>query len=70
MKKNFWFWVSVFLSDIISEIVFFAILAHAACPRAQPLDGSIFLKFPLETRLESTSFDTLIDFPAFLVQKL
>jgi len=36
----------------------------------QPLDGSISLKFSLETRQESVSFETLIDFLAFLVQKL
>jgi len=34
------------------------------------LDGSILLKFTLETRLESESFEPLIDFLTFLVQKL
>jgi len=34
------------------------------------LDGSISLKFSLEIRLESASFETSIDFLAFLVQKL
>jgi len=47
-----------------------AILAHATWPRAQPLDGSILTKFSLETWLESASFETLMDFLAFLVQKL
>jgi len=37
---------------------------------AQPLDGSILLKFSVETRLESKSFETLIDFVVCLVQKL
>jgi len=37
---------------------------------AQPLDGSISLMFSLETRLESESFEPLIDFLAFLVQTL
>jgi len=32
-----------------------AILAHVTWPRAQLLDGSISLKFSLETRLESES---------------
>jgi len=31
---------------------------------------SILLKFALETRLESASFEPLIDFLSFLVQKL
>jgi len=34
------------------------------------LDGSISLKFSLVTRLESVSFETLIDFLASLVKKL
>jgi len=34
------------------------------------LDQSILLKFSLETRLESESFQPLIDFLALLVQKL
>jgi len=33
----------------------------------QPLGGSILLKFLLETRLESESFEPMIDFLAFLV---
>jgi len=46
------------------------ILAHVAWPRAQPLCQSVSLKFSLETKLESESFELLIDFLAFLVQKL
>jgi len=34
------------------------------------LDGSILLKFLLETRLKSNSFDTLHNLLGFLVQKL
>ena len=49
---------------------FWAILAHVTWPRAQPLGQSISLKFPLETSLESESFEPLIDFLAFLGQKL
>ena len=36
----------------------------------QPLGGSISLKFLLETRLQSESFDTLDDLLGFRVQKL
>jgi len=43
-----------------------AILANVAWPRAQPLS----LKFSFKTRLESESFEPLINFLAFLVQKL
>jgi len=45
-------------------------LAHVAWPRAKPLDESVSLKFSFETRLESESFEPLIDFLAFLVRKL
>jgi len=50
------------VSDIISEVGFW--------PRAQLLDGSISLKFSLKTRLESESYEPLIDVLVFLVQKL
>ena len=46
------------------------ILAHVTWPMAQPLGQSVSLKFSLETRLESESFEPLIDFLVFLVQKL
>ena len=36
----------------------------------KPLDGSISLKFLLETRLQSESFDTLDDLLGFQVLKL
>jgi len=39
-------------------------------PGHQLLDGSISLKFLLETRLQSKSFDTLDDLLGFRVQKL
>jgi len=57
------------MTDVISEVVL-GFLAHVAWPRAQPLGQSVSLKFSLETRLESESFEPLIDFLAFLVQKL
>ena len=46
------------------------ILAHVAWPSAQSLGQSVSLKFSLETRLKSESFEPLINFLAFLVQKL
>jgi len=39
-------------------------------PGRQPLGGSISLKFLLENRLQSESFDTLDDLLGFRVQKL
>ena len=39
-------------------------------PGRQPLGGSISLKFLLEARLQSESFDTLGDLLGFRVQKL
>ena len=45
-------------------------MGPVAWPRVQPLGQSVLLKFSLETRLESKSFEPLIDFLAFLVQKL
>ena len=45
-------------------------MAHVAWPRAQPLGESVSLKFSLETKLESESFDTLDDLLGFQVQKL
>ena len=56
------------MTDVRSS--FGVILAHVAWPRAQPLDQSVLLKFSLEARFESKSFEPLIDFLAFLDQKL
>jgi len=39
-------------------------------PGPKPLDGSILLKFLLETMPQSESFDTLGDLLEFRVQKL
>jgi len=58
------------VTDVISEVILGVNLAHVAWPRAQPLGKSISFKFSLETRLESESFESLINFLAFLVQKL
>jgi len=49
---------------------FLAIVAHVTWRRFQPLGGSILLKFTMETWLDSMSFEPLIDFPVFLIQKL
>jgi len=49
---------------------FRVILGYVAWLRAQLLGESVSLKFSLETRLESRSFEPLIDFLVFLVQKL
>jgi len=57
------------VTDVICEIVC-VILAHVAWPKAQPLGQSVLLKFSLETRLESESFEPLINFLAFLIQWL
>jgi len=46
------------------------VLAASSGPRSKLLDGSISLKFLLETRLKSVFFDTLIDLLGILVQKL
>ena len=43
---------------------------HLPGPGRQPLGGSISLKFLLETRLQSESFDTLDDLLGFRVHKL
>jgi len=51
-----------FVSDVIS--------GGLPGPGRQPLCGSISLKFLLETRLQSESFDTLDDLLWFRVQKL
>jgi len=60
----------IFVSDIISEVVFGPFWLMFAWPKAQLLGQSVSLKFSLETKLESESFEPLIDFLAFLGQKL
>ena len=69
-KKIFAWGVRVFCEWRHKWSSFRVILAHVTWPRAQPLGQSVSLKFSLETRLESESFEPLIDFLAFLVQKL
>jgi len=57
------------VTDVISEVVsgLFWLMLPGLGPTARP---NCSLKFSLETRLESESFEPLIDFLAFLVQKL
>ena len=69
--KKFWGWgMQIFCEWRYKWSSFGVILAHVAWPRAQPLGQSVLLKFSLETRLESESFEPLINFLTFLVQKL
>ena len=58
------------MSDVISKVGLWPFWLNVSWPRAQLLDGSILLKLSLETRLESEFLEPLMDFLAFLVQKL
>ena len=65
IKKIGRFWI--FVGDIISGIGFRPFCLRL--PGPQPLDGIFWPKFLLETRLESESFEPLIGFLVFLLQK-
>jgi len=70
-RKKFFGWgLRIFCEWHHKWSSFGVILAHVAWPRAQPLGQSVSLKVSLETRLESESFEPLIDFLTFLDQKL
>ena len=70
-KKIFFGWgLQIFCEWHHKWSSFGAILAHVTWPRVQPLGRSVSLKFLLETRLESKFFEPLINFLAFLDQKL
>jgi len=58
-----------FASDIVSGVDFWP-FRHRLLVLAQQLNGNISLKFLLETKQESESFEPLICLLAFLVQKL
>ena len=58
------------MTDVISEVVLGSFWLMLPGLGRQPLGLSVSLKFSLETRLESESFKPLINFLAFLVQKL
>ena len=70
LKKFFGWGMRIFCDWRHQWSSFGVILAQVAWPWAQLLGQSVSLKFSLETRLESESFEPLIDFLAFLVQKL
>jgi len=70
LKNIFFDWgLQIFCEWCHKWSSFRAILAHVTWPMTQPLCQIISLNFSLETRLESESFQPLIDFLAFLVQK-
>ena len=54
------------MSDVISG----GLLGHLPGPRPKLVNGSILLKFLLETRLQFKSLATLYDLLGFRVQKL
>ena len=57
-RKKFFGWgVQIFCDWRHKWSSFRVILAHVAWPRAQPLGQNVSLKFSLETRLESESFE-------------
>ena len=58
------------MSDVISGGLLRLPWPTLPGPRRQLLGGSISLKFLVETRLQSESFDTLDDLLGFRVQKL
>ena len=70
VKKKFWLWIIFFCEWHHKWVMFLAIFGCWYLTWAQPLDRSISLKFSLETRQESASIETLINFLVFLVQKL
>jgi len=61
--KSFGFGVSV--GDILSGLSFRSFWPRLPGLGHQPLDGNYGLKFSLETRLKSESFELLISFKAF-----
>jgi len=58
------------VSDVIKWRTFRPPWPTLPGPGRQPLGGNISLKFLLETRLQSESFDTSDDLLGFWVQKL
>ena len=71
LKKIFFAWgVRVFCEWCHKWSTFRPPWSTLPGPGRQPLGGSISLKFLLETRLQSESFDTLDDLLGFRIQKL
>ena len=70
-KKNFLVGgCRFFVTDVISKVVLGSFWLTLPGLGPNCLAKSVSLKFSLETRLESESFEPLIHFLAFLVQKL
>ena len=70
-QKNFFGWgVRIFCEWRHKWRTFRPAWPTSLGPGLKPLDGSILLKFLLETRLQSESYDTLDDLLGFQVQKL
>jgi len=58
------------VGDVITRVGFKPFWPREPDPGPQPQEGSISFKFSVETKLKSESFEPLIGFLAFLVQKL
>ena len=69
-KNSFWFGFWIFCEWCHKWSTFRPFWPTSSGPGPKPLNGSISLKFLLETRLKSESFDTLDDLLEFQVQKL
>jgi len=69
-KKIFWLGLRIFCEWRHKWRTFRLPWPTSPGPRPKPLDGSISLKFLLETRLQSKPFDTLDDLLGFVVQML
>jgi len=70
LKKNIWFGFCFFFEWHHKWSCFRPFWPTSSGPSPKPLDGSIPIKFLLETRLKSKFVDTLIDLLVFLIQKL
>jgi len=68
-KYFFGFGFHFFVSDIVSGEGFWKFWIRLLSPGPKPVDGSFLIKFLLETRLESESFEPFIDFLGFWDQK-
>jgi len=70
LKNFFGRWVQIFWEWRHKWRTFRSTWPTSPSPGPKPLDGSVSLKFLLETRLQCESFDTSDDLLAFQVQKL
>jgi len=68
LKKNIGF--GFIVSDTMTRVGYWPLYLRLFAPGPKPLDGNISLKFVLENRLEHESFQPLIDFLGFWIQKL